>query len=46
LTGISLTEKEMNQIDELGKTNSIKICWDPKEIVWDSKVKLLIKILV
>ena len=31
LDGLSLTAEEVSQIDELGKTHRLKICWDPKD---------------
>jgi diketogulonate reductase-like aldo/keto reductase len=33
LNGLSLNEEEIAEIDELGKTNSSKVCWDPKNII-------------
>jgi diketogulonate reductase-like aldo/keto reductase len=29
--GLSLTAEEVAQIDELGKTHKLKICWNPND---------------
>ena len=31
LEGLSLSEEEIARIDEIGKTETYKVCWDPKE---------------
>jgi diketogulonate reductase-like aldo/keto reductase len=33
IEGITLTNEEVSQIDKLSRENSVKVCWDSKDVV-------------